>query len=174
VTSIATGLVNNATGYAATTATPHRRVGYAKFIRTDGWGATIPQVSQPIAFGTATPIYSILQVRNVDDSNVALPAGSFDIMLDRPLEVDLIDNELVSLGPSGSYNFAFSQDALAAAFRPLPKPRVGALSAVVQDSGIPLRTTITYDGLAQAHYITYDLLMGIGVWDINRGAVMFG
>lgn len=175
IISVNGGLVNKSTGYAGTTFSPRRRVGYAKHIRADGFGTVIPQVSQPVAFGTGSDlnIYTIIEVRNVDDNNVALGAGEYDLLLDRPLVTALINDETVNLGPAGGYNFSFMENSLAAAFRPLPKPRTGALSAVVSDNGLPIRTTITYDGKQQAHLVTFDMLMGLGIYDENRAAVLF-
>jgi hypothetical protein len=172
ITQVTAGAVNKAGGYAGTTVNP-RTVGYAKHVLTDGW-VTPPKQGQPVSFGLATEIYTIIEVANTDDDGVALAANNYNILLDRPLEANIADNATVNLGPAGGYNYAFNADSLAAAFRPLPKPRTGALSSVITYKGIPMRVSITYDGKGQYHLVVLDLLMGISPFDTTQAAVLFG
>lgn len=173
VTSVVAGLVNKASGYSGPTTSP-RRLGYAGYIVTDGWSTTVPQLGQPVSFGAGTEIYTVIEVSSTDNTGAALTSGSFWILVDRPLESSIADNATINLAPAGQYNLALTKNALAAAFRPLPKPRVGALASVISDNGLSLRVTITYDGIQQAHIVTVDLLMGVGVYDPHLAAVMFG
>ncbi len=98
------------------------------------------------------------------------------ITLDRPLDAATSNNDVVGIGPSGEYNFAFHRNALAMVSRPLaaPKSGTGALSAVVNHNGVGLRVTITYDGTKQGHLVTVDLLMGVKQLDEDLGCLMYG
>lgn len=150
------GTVNFGAGYAA---------GYAKEITYNG--TTLPiVVGQVVSFGLSATAakYTVIQ------------ATSTTIVLDRPLEAALSDTNVIHMGPAGDYNFAFDRDAIALVVRPLSPPRagVGALSAVVNHNGFSMRATITYDGTKQGHLVTLDMLYGIAVLDVNRGAVLYG
>lgn len=156
VTLINPGAVNLAAGYA---------VGYDSTIVVDGFTNT-PEAGQLVTFGTdpTGPVYSIIR------------ATSTTILLDRPLEVALTDNETVNPGPPGEYNFGFTKNAMALVVRPLaaPRPGVGALSAVVNYNGLAMRATITYDGDKQGHLVTLDMLMGVKTLNSSLGVVLFG
>lgn len=157
VTRYSPGAVNFAAGYAA---------GYSKEITVDGF-TVAPQLGQFVTFGTTTTsaIYTIVGV-----------TSTTDITLDRPLEAALTDNDNVNIGPAGDYNLAFHHDAIALVTRPLatPRPGTGALSAVVNNRGLSMRATITYNGLSQGHLVTLDMLCGTAILDTNLGAVMIG
>jgi len=149
------GAVNNAAGYTK---------GYSKEITVDGF-TVAPQVGQLVAFGTASDVYTIINVNAL-----------VGITLDRPLAADIADNALVSIGPRGEFNLAFHRNALALVVRPLAMPRqgTGALSAVVNLNGLSVRATITYDGNKQGHLVTLDMLCGIAILDTKLGAVLLG
>jgi len=149
------GAVNNSGGYAA---------GYSKAITVDGF-TVAPQVGQMVAFGTASALYTV----------IGQPTTT-SIMLDRPLDASIADDAIVAISPAGSYNFAFHRNALALVVRPLalPAPGTGARSGVVNDGGISIRATITYNGEKQGHLVTLDMLYGVKVLDVNLGAVMLG
>jgi len=108
-------------------------------------------------------IYSIIEKTGVADT----------YLLDRPLESSLANNQKVGAFPDGDYNFSFHRSALALVTRPLalPKEGAGALSAVVNEDGIGIRVVITYDGVAQGHRVTIDLLAGVKVLNDDLGAV---
>lgn len=147
--------VNNAAGYA---------VGYAKEIVYDGGNA--PVVGQAVSFGASatSAVYSVLDVT------------ATTILLDRPLDAAIVDNDAINVGPSGNFNFAFHRNALALVVRPLAMPRAGtgALSQSVSANGLSVRSTITYDGNKQGHLVTLDLLFGIALLDLKLGAVLLG
>jgi hypothetical protein len=150
------GQVNNAAGYAA---------GHLKAITIDGF-TVAPKVGQLVAFGasTATAVYSVVE------------ATTTSILLDRPLDAALADDDRVNIGPAGEYSFLFHPNALSLVIRPLaqPKPGTGALSGVVSMNGFSMRVTITYDGNKQGHLVTLDMLFGVKTLDQKLGAVMFG
>lgn len=150
------GAVNNASGYAS---------GWAKEIIYDTFTLD-PQVGQMCSFGTSTVVYGIIEV---DTTNKT-------ILLDRPLEAALSNDDKIMLGPPGSYNFAFHRNALALVCRPLalPMPGTGARAGVANYNGFSMRVTFTYDGNKQGTLCTVDCLAGVKKLDQNLGAVMFG
>lgn len=162
ITRYTPGQINNASGYAA---------GYSKEITVDTF-TVAPQVGQLVTFGISTsnnpdvnPVYTIIAVN-----------GVVGITLDRPLVVAVSDDDKVNIGPAGHYNFAFHRNAMALVVRPLALPRegTGARAASVNYRGLGVRVVITYDGKAQGHRVTLDMLCGIAVLETLLGAVYFG
>lgn len=149
------GAVDLTAGYAA---------GYDKYITVDGF-TVAPKVGQMVSFGSGAARYSILDV-----------VGSTSIMLDRPLEAAIVNDETVNVGPNGAYNFAFHKDAMTLALRALAPVRsgAGARSAVASMNNLTMRATIGYDIRAQEHIWTLDFLAGIQVLDTRLGAVLLG
>lgn len=156
------------TGHSGVTAYP---ADYAKEINIAA-GGVIPQVGQLIGFDRAATVldgeYSIIDV------STGSGAGDYYIMLDRPLDVALAHGDLVDYGPAAQYNFAFDRNALALVTRPLALPRAGtgASAGVSAYNDLAMRVVITYDGTAQGHLVTLDMLCGVKVLDVDRGAVM--
>lgn len=109
-------------------------------------------------------IYTIIEATGVADT----------YLLDRPLEGALTSSQKVGVFPDGDYNFSFHRNALALVTRPLAIPRsgTGALAAVQSENGVGVRVVVTYDGKAQGHRVTIDLLAGVKVLDTNLGAVL--
>ena len=158
VTVYTPGAVNQAvspTGYAK---------GWVKGIAVDGF-TVAPKVGQMVSFGTASDIYGIIEV-----------TGTTEIVVDRPLDAAIANDDVVAVGPPGDYNFVFTRNALAMVVRPLAMPRagIGALSQVVNLNGLSMRATLTYDGNKQGTLVTLDMLMGFQVLDVNLGAVLLG
>jgi hypothetical protein len=142
-------------------------VGYAKEIGYAGFTID-PQVGQLVTFGTdpTSPVYTIVQV----------DTGAAEVVLDRPLEAALASGGDMYLGPNGQYNLALHRNALALVSRPLAMPRagVGALASVINFNGLSMRATITYDGNAQGHLVTLDMLFGVALLDVALGALCLG
>ena len=155
VTVYTPGAIDNTGGYAE---------GYAKNLTIDTF-TVAPQSGQLISIGAAAskPNYSA----------IGTPTTT-SMMLDRPMESTETDSTVIGVGPAGQYNLAFHQNAIALVSRPLapPAPGTGALSYVASNNGVGVRVTITYDGKAQGHRVTVDMLSGIKVLDTNLGAVM--
>ncbi len=154
ITFYTPGAVNFTAGYAA---------GWSKPIVVNTF-TVAPKAGQIVAFGTQSALYTVVE------------ATTTSILLDRPLESAITDTLSVNIGPAGSYNFAFTRDALTLVVRPLALPRAGAgaMGAVVNHNGLSMRAVITYDGNKQGHLVTLDMLCGIKVLDTNLGAVMLG
>jgi len=180
VTRYAPKLVDQASAIAAGDKTAAVTDGYPsgwmKEIHIDSAGAVTPQVGQLVTFATAgTPNvilagkYCITQVTNT-------ASNDYDILLDRPLETAITDNDVVNLGPDGDYNFAYRRNALALVNRPLilPDSGTGVRAGVGMDNNMSLRVSMSYDSLKQATRITVDGLFGVKVLDTDQGAVCYG
>ena len=174
----ATGLVNQAAAVSQAQTHASAASGYPanwmKKIVVDGTG--VPKAGQLVSFATAgspnvihTPEYGILSV--TDDGG-----GVYSVMLDRPLETAILNNDVVCYGPDGDFNFAYQREALTLVNRPLALPLegAGARAALATFENISLRITITYDGKKEGHRVTCTGLFGMKPLDIDRGAVLLG
>lgn len=144
--------------------------GWHKRVLTEGYASgKHPQVGQWLTFGTggSSHSYSITQV------DVA-SATSSHVTLDRPLDSALSADQVCFFGPAGSFNLAFTRDAVAMVNRPLNPPMggTGARSFVASYNGLSCRVTITYDGEAQGHRVTLDLLMGVAILQEKDAVVL--
>lgn len=147
-------------------------VGYSKTVLVDGWAAgCAPQVGQLIAFGTSTNrrTYTIIESWLSD-------TGVQSLILDRPLEVALSNNDLAFPGPYGSFNFLFHREALALVNRPLalPSGATGVLAGTTNLNNISMRVAMQYDSANQGTRVTLDLLYGVAVLNSLLGVVVCG
>lgn len=130
-----------------------------------------PQVGQLLAIGTGASrrVYTIIEseVINATDQSV---------LLDRPLELAVSNDQAVFPGPAGSYNWAFHREALALVNRPLALPAgdMGVRSQVGVHNDISMRVSMQYDIMEQGTVVTLDMLAGVAVLDTNLGVVMLG
>jgi len=145
--------------------------GYTKEIVLDGWTANkAPQVGQLLAFGTTTRhTYTIIESR-------LSASGEQSVMLDRPLEYSLSNNDLAFPGPAGTFNFAFHKNALALVSRPVAAPRAnsGVMSAVASSENLGMRVTMQYDTVKMGTRVNMDLLYGYAVLDTNLAVAFLG
>lgn len=156
VTVYKPGAVNLTAGYAS---------GWAKEIVYDT-SVFDPQVGQLVSFTATGEVYGIIEVDTTAKT----------ILLDRPLESALANDDKLFLGPGGSYNFAFHKNAIALVTRPLALPMqgTGARAGIANYNNMSMRVVMTYDGNKQGTLVTLDTLLGVKVLDVNLGAVMFG
>lgn len=95
------------------------------------------------------------------------------IMLNKPLNVALSEDDEIHFAPPAEHNFAFHRNAIALVSRPLASaPKGLALSATADANGIGIRVTITYNGEKQGVLVTVDLLCGLEVLDTDLGAIL--
>ena len=146
VKGITSGTINLSAGYAA------------------GW-------YKPMVFAGATLSQGQLVSSGSDLYSVLSNSAALSLVTDRPLATAAANGDVLGVGPSGEYGFAFHKNALAFVTRPLSTPRqgTGALSSVANYNGLGLRVTITYDGQAQGHRVTLDMLAGVKMLDVNLG-----
>lgn len=156
ITSYTPVTVDLAAGYAA---------GWVKEIHVDTY-TSAPQVGQ-IVRDAAGNVYTVITVENDTGTEC-------DLLLNRPLVGAIANGALLGVGPGGSYNFGFIRPALALVNRPLALPQAPARAAVAAYNNLSMRATITYDGRAQGHLVTLDMLCGAAVLDARMGVVMFG
>ncbi len=84
--------------------------------------------------------------------------------------------ETARIGPAGEFNLALHRNSIGLISRPLalPDPATGVRGAVANLNGIGVRTVITYDGVAQGHRVTVDLLAGVKTLDTDMGVTVLG
>jgi hypothetical protein len=145
-------------------------VGWHKEVVVDGW-TNAPQVGQFIAFGTGANrrTYTIVE-------SYLSGSGEQSLLLDRPLEVALTNNQLAFPGPVGDFNFAFNRNAIALVTRPLAVPPAGAgvITQLASYRDMVLRMQMSYDSVKQATRFNVDVLFGVKQLDSNLGVVMLG
>lgn len=146
--------------------------GYAREITLDGFAANKgPQVGQLVSFGTgsSTHTYTVIDVTETSTTE-------YDVLLDRPLDSNLADNDLAFPGPHGTRSLAFTRDAISLVTRPLSTAgsNFGAMSSVASFDGLSMRVTMQYDSKAQGTRVTWDLLCGIAVLDERLAVVVNG
>lgn len=146
-------------------------VGHSKEIRVDGHAANKgPVTGQLISFGTSSRHTYVIIEHTVINSTTT------DILLDRPLEVLVANNDLAFPGPAGSMNPAFHSDAFALVTRPLavPPQGLGAAGAVATYNDVSMRVLLQYDSKAGGTRVNFDVLAGLAVLDLNLASLMLG
>lgn len=146
-------------------------VGYSKFVTLDGHTANKrPQQGQLVAFGTSTRhVYTVIETDNVSST-------STKVLLDRPLEVAVANDDKAFPGPAGAMNVAFHRDAIALISRPLALPPTSnSVAAANADwNGIGMRVVMQYDSVKGGTRVNLDILAGVQVLDANLATVILG
>jgi len=167
--AVASGAVS--TVYLAGAAQGAYAAGYAKEVIIDGLtsGKEL-QLGQGVTFGTGASSHSYTVIA-VDNST----ATESSVLLDRPLETAVADNDLVFPMPAGGWNLAMHKDALALVNRPLAvvPADTGARSFVASFDGLSMRVTMQYDSTVQGMRVTFDLLCGVAVLDERLACVLY-
>lgn len=167
----ATAAAADVTVYKAGAADGAYAANYAKEITIDGLtsGKEL-QIGQWVTFGTgaSSHSYSVIAVDNTT-------AGESVVLLDRPLDSAVADNDAAFPGPGGGMNLAFHRDAVALVSRPLAEvpSGTGARSVVASYDGLSMRVTMQYDSKAQGMRVTFDLLCGVAVLDDRLATVLY-
>lgn len=143
--------------------------GYSKEVVIDGFAANKgPQVGQLLTWGTgvSSHTYTVIAV-------TANSTTEYAVLLDRPLDASVANNDLVYPGPAGSRNLAFNRNAIALVTRPLAGVRgSSADSAVASFDGLSMRMVTQYDSSLQGHRVTFDLLCGVAILDERLAVVI--
>jgi coat protein Gp5 len=154
--------VNLVAGYAA---------GWSEDINVDGYtSAKAPQAGQLIAFGTGASRRTYTIIEATDNGT------DCDILLDRPLEVALTNNQAAFPGPYGSFNWAMHREALALVTRPLalPNERMGVMADVATHNDVSMRVTMQYDINAGGTVVNLDILGGVALLDSRLCVPLLG
>jgi len=98
-----------------------------------------------------------------DHTYTVIQINSDGVLLDRPLEDDVLDGAVVNFWPGGAYNFGFAPNNIVLAARALDAvpPGMGAESVVTSFNGLPIRITRGYDMHYQEIVVTVDILGGL-------------
>jgi hypothetical protein len=147
-------------------------VGYSKEVIVDGHAANKgPQVGQLIAFGTGASrkVYTVIEATEDSTTQTSL-------LLDRPLEVALADNDDAFPGPAGSMNLAFHRESIALVSRPLalPDASLGVRAAVGVHNGVAMRVIMQYDSSLGGTRVNLDVLAGVAILDDDLGCLLLG
>jgi hypothetical protein len=152
---------------AATAAFP---AGWAQEVTVDGW-TVAPAVGQLIAFGTGVgrATYTIIE-------SYLSGTGVQSLILDRPLDFAINNNDLAYPGPAGALNLAFHRNAIALVTRPLaiPNNAMGVLSHVGVYNDVAMRVTMQYSIQTGGTVVNLDILAGVAVLDTRLGVVLQG
>lgn len=146
-------------------------VDYDKKIKVDA-SANTPVSGMLCSFNTGTTVHTA-EYGIVD---VTVSGADTFIDLDRALEEAVLDGDTVGYGHIGSTNFALHRNALAMVIRPLAPPRsgAGAISGIADFNNLAVRVTISYNGTAQKHLVTLDVLFGTKILDRNYACPWLG
>jgi hypothetical protein len=149
-------VINAATGYPA---------GWEMVVKYKTF-TNDPQIGQIVQFVAAGDQYVVVDVDTTAKT----------MQLDRPLVVALADSQAVFLGPNGTYNLGFHQQAIALVTRPMALPRAGtgAVGAVANWANLSVRVVWAYDYKKQGMAVTVDVLCGVAVLEPLKGEVMLG
>lgn len=145
--------------------------GYTKYINIDGHAANKgPVVGQLLAFGTTTGTrhtYTVIRTKVISTTET-------QVLLDRPLDSALADNDGAFPGPAGDFNVAFHRNAFAFVNRPLAPATEGARSFVATHNGVSMRVTMQYDIDVGGTKVVLDLLAGTQLLDANLATLLLG
>ncbi len=155
--------VENAAGYAA---------GWVKEINiTDYTSGKPPQVGQLLAFGTGggRHTYTIIEATETDSSNCL-------VLLDRPLTIALVDEDLAFPGPAGAMNWAMHRECLALVTRPLalPPQNHGVMSGIATYNDLAMRVVMQYDSSTGGTRVNLDILAGLAQLDSRLAVALLG
>lgn len=152
------GAVNNGAGYDA---------GHQDVIVVDGFVGILPVgIHLTIAGNTGSAV-----IREQFDT----AGNTTSFQLDRPLVSAVVDDAVITVGDTGSYNLFGIKNAITTAVRPLPMPKegTGVSSGIANWRGYSIRIIMSYDANKQAHLVTVDTLFGVKTLDERLAVVVF-
>lgn len=152
--------------------------GWVESVQLDGY-TNPPQVGQLVAFGTGAGrrTYTIIEAYRADADGTPNASGACHaVLLDRPLDLGLANNDLAFPGPAGALNMAFHRNALALVTRPLaiPNNAMGVLSHVGVFNDIAMRVSMQYSIKDGGTVVNLDILAGVAILDTNLCCVLQG
>lgn len=102
--------------------------------------------------------------------------GNGTLTISPALRVNIADNAAITLTATHRVNLAFHQNAFALVSRPLATPPgdLGVRSAVAQDGGIGIRTSLGYDIRGLEMVVVLDILYGVKTLDLELAARLLG
>jgi len=160
-----------ATRIKACASTANYAAGHSEAIVLDGYTAgKAPQEGQLLAFGTGASRRTYTVIESTD------AGASCTVILDRPLEVAVGNDDPAFPGPYGAMNLAFHRDALALVSRPLalPPQTAGVAASVQNYNGIAMRVLAQYDIKAGGLIVNCDVLAGVAVLDASLCVPVLG
>ena len=131
-------------------------------------GLTVaPQKGQLLSIATAASP----EAWNINSMAALAGPTTTAALTDIPVANAAAEEAVVGLGPAGNYSLCLHPNAIAFVNRPLAAPLsgAGAVSYVANYNNLSMRVVITYDGSAQGHRVTIDMLAGIKVLNTSLG-----
>ena len=144
--------------------------GWSEEVVVDGFTTGYsPKVGQLISFGTTTRhTYIIIE------ATLAAGGASTSLLLDRPLEYALSNDDLAFPGPLGTCNTAFHKNALTFVTRPLSDVHEqGLYGLAMDDYGVILRVGMQRI-LSQGLNVSVEVLGGTAVLDARLAVPILG
>lgn len=154
--------VNLVAGYAA---------GWVEEINVDSYtSGKAPQTGQLIAFGTGGSRKTYTIIESTDNGS------DCDILLDRPLEIALADDDNAYPGPEGAMNWAMHREALALVTRPLALPPAshGVMAGVAVYNNLAMRVVMQYDSSTGGTRVNLEMLAGLALLDAKLAVAVLG
>lgn len=143
---------------------------HSEAVVVDGW-TVAPAIGQLVAFGTGASrkVYTVIE-------SWLSAAGEQSLILDRPLEVAVGNDDCCYPGPAGALNLAFQRDSIALVTRPLAVPNnvLGVMSHVGAYNNIAMRVSMQYDIQEGGTVVNLDILAGVAILDENLAVVLLG
>jgi hypothetical protein len=154
--------VNLVAGYAA---------GWVEEVNVDGYtSGKAPQVGQLIAFGTggSRKTYTIIEATD--------NGSDCDLLLDRPVEVALTNDQAAFPGPEGAMNWAMHRECLALVTRPLALPPAshGVMAGVAVYNDLAMRVVMQYDSTVGGTRVNLEMLAGLAQLDEKLAVAVLG
>ena len=155
--------------------------GWVEAVTVDGFATGLPpQVGQLIAFKHSSGTrhtYTIIEAYQSDANGTPNSVGTCQaLLLDRPLEVAIVADDVCFPGPAGAMNMAFHRNAIALVTRPLaiPNNAMGVLSHVGVYNDIAMRVSMQYSIASGGTVVNLDILAGVAILDTNLCCVLQG
>lgn len=154
--------VNNASNYAA---------GWVEEVNVDGYTTgKAPQIGQLVAFGTGGSRKTYTVIEATDNGS------NCDLLLDRPLEIALSDDDAAFPGPEGAMNWAMHRESLALVTRPLALPPAahGVMAGVAVYNDLAMRVVMQYDSTVGGTRVNLEMLAGLALLDAKLAVALLG
>ncbi len=157
--------------YKTCAATTDYAQGWVEEVRVDGYtSGYAPQIGQLVAFGLSGSRKTYTVIESTDNGSTC------DILLDRPLEIAVANNDLCFPGPEGSMNWAMHRECLALVTRPLALPPAahGVMAGVAVYNDLAMRVVMQYDSTVGGTRVNLEMLAGLALLDAKLAVAVLG
>jgi hypothetical protein len=159
------------TRYKACAANASYAAGWSEVVTVKSYtSGKAPQVGQLLAFGTGGSRANYTVIESTDNGTTC------DLLLDRPLDIAITNNDPAFPGPMGSFNLALHRESIALVSRPLALPArdIGVRADVGVHNDVAMRVVMQYDINAGGTVVNLDILAGVAVLDTRLCVPLLG